>query len=138
MLVRHLIIRHIAIPGVGVAIELWTLMIYNGTDKAQNGESRVLRVLYKLFSLSSVLLCLIGTVLYIVIGALATSKGLSNSILLIVNYSCDNDCYFEYTDQRLRQSVGGDTDRFFAWAASAFLLGIGLTVYFSFFVYSYL
>ena len=135
VLVRHLIIGHIAIPGIGVAIELWTLMIYNGTDKAQNGESRAWWILYKLFSLLSVLLCIIGTVLYIVMGALAASKGLSNSILLIVNYSCDDACWNEYPDQRLRQSVGGDSNRFIAWGISAGLLGLVLTVYFSFFAY---
>ncbi|KAN0119281.1 hypothetical protein V8E51_001489 [Hyaloscypha variabilis] len=135
VLVRHLIIGKISIPGVGVAIELWTLMIYNGTAKPQAGESRRSRVMYKLFSLSSMLLCMIGTVLYIVIGALVASKGLSNSILLIVNTGCDDACYNEYPNQRIRQSVGGDTNRMFAWAISAGLLGLGLTIHFSNFVY---
>jgi len=136
VLVRHLIIGNIAIPGVGVAIELWTLMIYNGTEKAQNGESQVSRVMYKAFAFSSVLLCIIGTVLYIVMGALAASEGLSNSILLIVNFSCDNACWNEYTGQQLRQSVGGDDNRLFAWAISAGMLGVYVTIFSSFYVYN--
>jgi hypothetical protein len=108
VLVRHLIISNISLPGLGVAIELGMLMIYNGYNKLQNEQSQVSRVLYKLFYLSSVLLCIIGTVLYIVVSRLAVSKGLSNSVLLIINTGCSDACYHEYTDQHLYQSVGGD------------------------------
>jgi hypothetical protein len=138
VLVRHLIISNISLPGLGVAMELGTLMIYNGYDKSQNEQSQASQVLYKLFSLSSVPLCIIGTVLYIVVGGLAVSKGLSNSVLLIINTGCDNACSNEYTDQRLYQSVGGDEARLFAWGISAGLLGVelvGLVVYFSCLVY---
>jgi hypothetical protein len=134
-LVRHLIIGKISIPGVGVAIELWMLMIYNGTPKPQNGESRGSQVMYTLFSLSIVLLCVIDTVLYIVIGALVASNGLSNSIPLTVNTGCDDACYNEYTNQRIRQSVAGDTNRMFAWAISTGPLGLELPIHFSNFVY---
>ena len=48
VLVCHLIIGKISIPGVGASIELWTRMIYNGTPKPQAGESRGSRVMYKL------------------------------------------------------------------------------------------
>jgi hypothetical protein len=135
VLVRHLIIGNISLPGLGVAIELGTLMIYNGYNKSQNEQSRASWVLYKLFYFSSVLLCIIGTVLYVVVGVLAVSKGLWNSVLLIVNTGCDDECYYEYTDQRLYQSVGGDLNRVIAWAFSAWYLSIVLVVNFSCHVY---
>ena len=124
VLVRRLIIGNISLPGLGVAIELATLMIYNGYDKSQNEQSWPSRVLYKLFWFANTLLYIIGTVLYIVVGGLAVSKGMWNSVLLIVNTGCDAVCWNEYTDWHLYQSVGGDQVRLFAWGISAGMLGV--------------
>jgi hypothetical protein len=128
VLFRRLTTGNISLPGLGVAIELATLMIYNGYDKSQNEQSRASRVLYKLFWFASALLCIIGTVLYIVVGGLAVSKGSSNSVLLIVNTGCDAVCWNEYTDWHLYQSVGGDEIRLFAWGVSAGILGVVVLV----------
>jgi hypothetical protein len=126
MLVRRLIIGNISLPGLGVPIELVTLMIYNGYDKSQNEQSRASRILYELFWFASALLCIIGTVIYIVIGALAVSKGMWDSVLLIVNTGCDAVCWNEYTDWHLYQSVGGDKVRLFAWFISSVILGVSV------------
>jgi len=70
VLVRDIIVRSFSVPGVGVPLEFGTLLVY--AFDPQIGSA--------LFSSVSRIVSSVGVLLYIVVGAIAISKGLENSV----------------------------------------------------------
>jgi hypothetical protein len=131
-LIRNTATGYISLPGIGVAIELTTLLIYGVDYNVQSEESS--RNPYHepkptLFCYVSIFVFMVGALLYIVIGSYVINKGLANSMLLIVTTGCDNACLHQYTEQKLYLSIGGDALRVIGWGISSFFLGLFAGVY---------
>lgn len=146
-LVRNVINGHIFIPGLGMAIELATLMICGEVKDAiysrppdptneealQRDEAASWGFFTRLFFRANTLLFYVGFSLYLAVGAYAASaytasNGPSKSVMLVVNTGCDSSCSNRYTDQRLYQRAGGDQFHLIAWGISCFHLGVVVLV----------
>jgi hypothetical protein len=126
-LIRNTATGYISVPGIGVAIELMTLLIYGLDYNVQSEDAPRNRYHQRtptLFCYASIFVFIIGSLLYIVVGSYAINKGLSNSMFLIVTTGCDDTCLNQYTEQKLHLLSGGDLLRQFGWGISSFLLGI--------------
>jgi hypothetical protein len=108
-LIRNIVTGYISLPGIGVATELVTLLI-NGLDYNVQTEESSRNPNYgpnpTLFCYACVFVCIVGLLLYIVVGSYAINKGLSNSMFLIVTTGCDNACFNKYTELCPRNKSG--------------------------------
>jgi hypothetical protein len=132
VLIRNTATGYTSLSGIGVGIELVTLLIYSTQYHVITEEStrnRDYEPSPTLFCYASEIVFFVSSLLFIIVGSYAINRGLSNSMFLVVTTGCEDTCWNKYIEQKLYQAAGGDFLREAGWGISSFFLGYFTVIY---------